>query len=122
MTTLRRPRFLIDKVSMRSACQREPGAVGHEILFLFDGRPVRMPVEDLGDWFDVGGLLGQLNTEIAGAGLPERFVTLHTRNQSAQVMGHAAKLPALRREYHFPVADDPDAPMHAGQEFKPTRG
>jgi hypothetical protein len=34
------------------------------------------------------------------------------------ILGHAVVLLALRRDYHFPVADDPDAPMRAGQEFE----
>lgn len=56
---------------------------------------------------------------MAASGRPDRFVTLHTDDQSAQVvLGHGSKLLALRRDYHFPVADDPDAPMHAGQEFE----
>jgi hypothetical protein len=119
LAEIARPRFRIDGTSMRSADEPERGAPRHEILLLFDGRPVRILVDDLGDWFDVGSLLGQLNTEIAASGKPERFVTLHTGDQSAQViLGHAAKLLALRRDYHFPIADDPDTAMRAGQEFE----
>src|SRR5262245_2294842 len=119
LAEIARPRFRIEKISMRSAGEREPGATQHEILLVFDGRPVRILVNDSEDWFDVGGLLGQLNTEIAVSGKPERFVTLHTGDQSAQVvLGHASRLLALRRDYHFPIADDPDASMHAGQEFE----
>ena len=119
LAEIARPRFRIDKISMRSAGEREPGATHHEILLLFDGRPVRILVKDVEDWFDVGGLLGQLNTEIAASGKPERFVTLHTGDQSAQVvLGHATRLLVLRRNYHFPIADDPDASMRVGQEFE----
>jgi HEAT repeat protein len=116
---LARSRFNIEKISMRGTDEDGREATQHEIWLLFDGRPVRILVKDLGDWFDVGGLLGQLNTEIAASGKPDRFLTLHSDDQSAQVvLGNATKLLALRRKYDFPVADDPDAPVHTGQEYE----
>ena len=112
-------RVNIEKISMQGADEGGREATQHEILLLFDGRPARILVKDLGDWFDVGGLLGQLNTEIAASGKSDRFLTLHSDDQSAQVvLGNAAKRLALRREYDFPVADDPDAPVHTGQEYE----
>jgi hypothetical protein len=96
------PRFLIDHVSQR--------ANGHEVMFLFDGEPSRFISRDMGDWFDVSGLLGHLNDLIAAKGRPERFAALHSGDQMSYiVVGHGQRMIEVKRELDFPLADDPEA-------------
>jgi HEAT repeat protein len=115
LASLAAPRFLISSVSLQPSATYQ----GHRILFLFDGKPSSLAVRDMGDWFDVSGVVGHLNELIEDRGRPERFVALYSGDQmSYLVFGHGERMIQAKREVGFPLADDPDAPMKVGQAYE----
>ena len=89
-------------------------------MFLFDGEPSRFIARDMGDWFDVSGLLGHLNDLIAAKGRPERFAALHSGDQmSCVVVGHGQRMidrtfnPGFKAKLH---RKDMNIAVTAGEE------
>jgi HEAT repeat protein len=115
LASLAAPRFLINRVSLQPSATYQ----GHRVMFLFDGTPSSLAVRDMGDWFDVSGVVGHLNELIADRGRPERFAALYSGDQmSYLVFGHGERMIEAKREVGFPLADDPDAPMKVGQAYE----
>jgi hypothetical protein len=109
------PRFLIDSVSMQPSVTDQ----AHRVMLLFDGEPSSFSVRDMGDWFDVSGVVGHLNQLIAAKGGPERFAALHSGDQmSYLVLGHGERMIAAKRDVSFPLAEDPDGSMRVGQAYE----
>jgi hypothetical protein len=109
------PRFPIDSVSM----QPSVGDQAHRVMLLFDGKPSSFAVRDMGDWFDVSGVVGHLNQLIAANGRLERFAALHSGDQmSYLVLGHGERMIEAKRDVCFPLADDPDGPMQVGRAYE----
>jgi hypothetical protein len=74
---------------------RPPDAGGSYRLFAWTGTErFEVAAQDLGDWYDLGAVLGLLNTLARALGQEVRYVTLPTGDQTAIVL--AAPGPALQ--------------------------
>jgi hypothetical protein len=115
LARLAAPRFLMSSVSLQPSATYQ----GHRVMFLFDGKPSSLAVRDMGDWFDVSGVVGHLNELIAARGRPERFAALYSGDQmSYLVFGHGERMIEAKRDLGFPLTDDPDGPVQVGQAFE----
>jgi hypothetical protein len=48
----------------------------HEIIVYLEGKPNRLPIRNLGEWYDVEALIGGLNTILSARKSDMRFITL----------------------------------------------
>lgn len=83
-----------------------------------DGWRYSASAENLGDWYDVGAVLGLMNHLLAERGRDLRCLTLPTGDQTTTVAcGPAAGLKAALREGLL-ASDDPDSARAAGKAFE----
>lgn len=110
-----KPDVVISEIGMRPEIEDDR----HEVFLRLDGRPLEILVADRGDWIDLSRLMAGLNGGLEETGSGLRFVVLYTGDQTAIVtFGDGVKIQDLVRDYAFPLADDPDESMRAGQAYE----
>jgi hypothetical protein len=87
----------LDGVIFEEVAPRDHDGGGPYVLHAYAaGKRYRVPAENLGDWYDVGAVLGLLNALLAERGSDQRYLVLDTGDQTAIVVaGPAAGLRAL---------------------------
>ena len=90
----------------------------YTLVAYVDGEELRTDAENLGDWYDVGAVVGMLNELARRRGDPTRWQVLPTGDQSATVI--AAPGPAIRRAIREGLleGEDADRARQDGREFE----
>jgi hypothetical protein len=91
---------------------------GYELIAYMDGERHSIVTQALGDWYDLQAVVGMLNSLARKRGVPARFITLPTTDQTAYVLGasKSAILTAIREEIiHI---GDPATAMQLGTGFE----
>jgi hypothetical protein len=83
-----------------------------------DGQKVSVAAENLGDWYDVGAVLGLLNTLLRERQSELRFVTLPTGDQTAIVLAGPAKGILRAVDEGLLQIEGAEAGMEAGKAFE----
>jgi hypothetical protein len=70
---------------IESVSQQAGDADRYVVRFVARDRAIRFEARALGDWYDVPAVIGALNVALEQAGLQERYVRLHTGDQTCLV-------------------------------------
>jgi HEAT repeat protein len=91
----------------------------YTLRFVFNGRCYEARLNNLGDWYDVERLTQAANQALTDSGHPERFVTLYSGGQTANLtFGDPKMLGRLSKALAIPLADDPSQAMDEGKAFE----
>lgn len=89
------------------------------VQFVHQDRLYRVTAENLGDWYDVPAMLAIANRAVADTGAKERFITLYTGDQTAQVLfADPAAVKTAAAESLLVLEDDPDSGRRDGKAFE----
>jgi hypothetical protein len=89
------------------------------VRFVVGDTLLRFEPEDLGDWYDVAAVVGALNAALERLDARERYLLLHTGDQSCLVVFvRAQAFRAAAAELRIPIERDADAARRTGVAFE----
>jgi hypothetical protein len=89
------------------------------IRFVLENKVHDFTTENIGDWYDVRAVLTGLNKSLAAEQKPERFIMLHTEDQTCAItFAREAEFREVARDLALPLAEDVEAAMKHGQAYE----